>query len=56
MLQFKTMQVTMRHRLAETIEPQVLRGHGWLDHPPTTQVALAADMQTLRDKGRFQMV
>jgi len=50
------MQETTLHRLTATTELPALRGHGWLDHPPTTQVALAADMQTLRDSGRFQMV
>jgi hypothetical protein len=56
MRQFKTLQAMMQRRLVETTEPQVLHGLGWLDHRPTTQAALAVDMQTQRDSGRFQMV
>jgi hypothetical protein len=56
MQQFKTLRVTTLLRLVETTEPQVLHGLGWLDHRPTTQAALAVDMQTQRDSGRFQMV
>jgi hypothetical protein len=45
-----------QHHLVETTEQQALPGRGCLDHRPTTQAALAVDMQTLRDSDPFQMV